>query len=107
MEQFVVWMGVVHAKDDIGSINKLFSKNGWGRLEYVREFNTLRGQGGAGGRTDVVFRWTGSQEQLAKFSTQRFALGVDAPRWLEDYLKNNADIIPRDVYMELSEKKKW
>jgi len=60
-----------------------------------------------GGRNDVVFAWSGNQQELGKFSVERLMMGADAPRWLEDYIDNNTPIIPGNVLNKLEKLRAW
>jgi len=92
---------------DQKSIDDFFKEKGWGRIKYVFQFKTLPGAGGSGGRNDVVFSWHGTQNELGKFSIQRFTMGTDAPRWLEDYMNNNHVIIPSNILDKMKKLKMW
>ena len=105
--QHVVLSGLSYSSTDQKSINDFFKEKGWGRIKYVLQFKTLPGFGGPGGRNDVVFSWHGTQKELGRFSIQRFTMGTDAPRWLEDYMNNNRIIIPSDVLDKLKKLVMW
>jgi hypothetical protein len=109
MPQYVVMQGLSFdsPKKDIKEVNKFFKEQGWGQMTYVLQFKTLPGFGGPGGRNDVVFRWSGNQQELGKFSVMRLAWGADAPRWLEDYIDNNKPIIPNQILKKLEEIREW
>ena len=111
MGQHVVLMGLTfdpNNTEHVGDIDKFFKDKGWGKLTYVMQFKTLPGHGGPGGRTDVVFEWSGTSDELGRFSVQRFGFASgDVPRWLEDYITNNEDIIPPSILNKLNPLKCW
>lgn len=106
IHQKIVFTALSGAKKDEAVVNKFFAEKKWGKVKYVQEFNTLPGKGGPGGRTDVIFDWSGTPEELSRFAVQRFGMGSNAPSWIEDYAENNRAIIPDDVYVEVKHKKK-
>ncbi len=79
--------------DDIDPINDHFKSQGWGSVSYAMQLKTLAGHGGGGGRSDVVFKWTGTSKQMGKLAVGRLMMGANAPRWLDDYMDNNKEII--------------
>ena len=107
VEQYVVWQGIVNAKNDIKHINEFFKEKGWGKLKYIMEWKTLPGFGGEGGRNDTLFLLTATPKELGSFSIQRLAWGPDTPRWLEDYIDNNMEIIPHKTLKKLEEIRMW
>jgi len=108
MTQHIVMQGLLYkGKKDENEINEFFKEKGWGKVKYKMQFKTLPGFGGPGGRTDVVFEWHASGDEFGKFSIGRFGMGANAPRWLEDYLDNNGDIVPESVYAKLKRLREW
>lgn len=105
--QHIVLQGLLYSPKDQKSINDFFKEKGWGKVKFVLQFKTLPGFGGEGGRNDVVFSWHGTRDELGKFSIQRFSMGTDAPRWLEDYLNNNRIIIPSNALEKLKKLTMW
>jgi hypothetical protein len=60
------------------------------RVRYLGTIVTLDG-----GREDAVFSL--HAEDMLKFAKGRFEMGSDdIPRWWEDYVANNRDIIPKE-----------
>jgi len=111
MIQYVVMMALAFSDEnpsrDMIPIDDFFNERDWGTLHYVMQWKTLPGHGGEGGRSDVLFKWKGTPQQLQKLAVQRFRMGPDAPRWLEDYVDNNKDIIPPDVLPKLQAMRMW
>lgn len=105
--QHVVLTGLLYSSKDQKSINDFLKEKGWGKVKFVLQFKTLPGFGGEGGRNDVVFSWHGTQKELGKFSVQRFGMGANMPRWLEDYIDNNHSIIPGNILNELKKLTMW
>mgnify|MGYP001599532134 CR=1 FL=1 len=104
--QHIVMMGLIRGREEIDEINNFFKGKGWGGVKYVMEFKTEAGQGGSGGRNDTILLWQGTGDELGKFSVQRLGL-ADPPRWLEDYIENNKDIIPSDILERLKKLTRW
>ena len=108
MSQHVVMTGLLYrGSKDMKEINDYFKERGWGKLKYKTQFKTLRGFGGEGGRSDVVFEWSGTQSELGLFSVERLMMGENAPRWLEDYIDNNKSIIPGTMLNKLEGWREW
>ena len=100
MVQYIVWTGLSNAKKDVAGINKFFKDEGWGKVKYIMEFKTVADNSGPGGRTDVVFQWTGKGNEVGKFSIGRFRMGGIS--WLGDYIANNQySLIPIHVIEKL------
>ena len=97
---YIVWTALLYSNKDITGINEFFAKQGWGQVKYVLQFKTKAGQGGEGGRNDVVFKWaTQNDNEVGKFSIERFKWG--GFHWLGDYIANNSGIIPSKVLTKL------
>lgn len=60
--------------------------------QYEGEFMTLPGQGGEGGRSDLLF-WV-SEDDVPRFALPRLYYGI---RWWDDYVNGSRDIIPADI----------
>ena len=109
-KQYIVLTGLLMSpsvKQAEAEINKSFAERDWGQVIFFTQFKTLSGQGGEGGRNDVVFSYNPmNEQQMGKFSVQRFGIGQKVS-WLEDYLDNNRGIIPGRVLVKLEEKRKW
>ncbi len=102
--QHVVFMGLLYDpknEKDANVINNFFKEKDWGTLTHITQFKTLPVQGGSTARTDVIFKWNGTIEQLGRFAVQRFCFGDNPPRWLEDYIRNYNSIIPVNILPEL------
>jgi len=109
-KQHVVLVGLTYDPKKLShkkSIDDFFKKKNWGKLTYELQFKTLPSRGGPGGRNDVVFVWSGTHDQLGRFSVQRLVMGSNAPRWLEDYIDNNREIIPASVLSRLEKLRAW
>lgn len=93
-------------KKDLDDINTFFAEKKWGKVTFVLKIKTLAGYGGEGGRIDSVFEWDGTDAEMGKLAISRFQLS-NPPRWLEDYLNNNKEIIPEDMESKLKILKAW
>lgn len=108
--QYVVLTGLLYNPDNskhVSDVANFFKEKDWGKLKYKTTIVTQPGRGGEGGRHDVVFAWSGTRTQLGKLSVQRFAMGSNAPHWLEDYIDNNKEIIPIATLKILQELRAW
>lgn len=103
--QYVVWTGLTYSVSDAKYINSFFKDKNWGKLTYKMKFKTLPGFGGSGGRSDVVFKWSGTSDQLQIFAVGRFNL--DGISWVEDYISNNRQIIPAEKLKTLKQLSSW
>ena len=83
--------GLKNQKSTESEANKFFKKQGFGTLKKVHVIKTLPGRGEKGGRTDVVFILTSPNIMKFGLSPFRFSSGTS---WIEDYIANDADIIP-------------
>lgn len=107
--QYVVLQGLIFDEKKVSSIkpiNNFFKSQKWGKLKYKTQLKTKAGQGGSGGRNDVIFAWSGTQKEMGRFAVQRFGL-EHAPRWLEDYIANNMSIIPVKKLEDLKKLTTW
>jgi hypothetical protein len=96
MTQYIVFKGLKYSgQKDEKEINKTFKKKKWGKVKFKTQFKTKAGQGGGGGRNDVVFLYSGKS---SAFYVERFQFGIS---WLGDYVNNNKDIIPEPVLSRL------
>ena len=78
-----------------------FVKQGFSKPKLIGSFKTLPGQGGKGGRNDVVIDL--KDKDIPKMAVHSFHLG-GLFSWAEDYIDNSKDIIP-DEGMKLLESK--
>lgn len=98
--QLCVWPGVLLTPDEkipttdayIQDFERIMEAHFGCRFRYEGQFKTLAGQGGEGGRNDVLFYV--HDEDIGKFTIPRLAAGI---RWWGDYINNCADITPPDV----------
>ena len=74
---------------DIAEIVDSFRKEGM-EVQYLDHYDTTAGQGGNGGRTDVVLAMT---EGLVKAALHPWHL-VGIFRWAEDYFNDSQEIVP-------------
>jgi len=100
MAQYIVWTALTYSgQKDENDINKFFKEQDWGQIKYIFQFKTRGGQGGSGGRSDVIFKWIAKGQQVGKFSVGRFQMGGIS--WLGDYIANNSDIVPPQILLKL------
>lgn len=86
--QKFVWMGTTIPPNQTEDAQDMFKNRFDVRVRYLGTIVTL------GGREDAVFSLH-AQDTL-KFAKARFQMGQDdIPRWWEDYVANNADVIPK------------
>jgi hypothetical protein len=91
--QVVLWPGVTGAKDNPAEFEQWILDEFGTRAQFLEEITTLPGDGGPGGRNDVLFAV--HHEDIAKFAVPRLAYGM---RWIEDVLKNEADRTTHSIY---------
>lgn len=89
--QLVVWRGTVVGEDKVKDFTDWMLENGF-TVKYAEEFETLPGDGGEGGRNDLLFYV--ASEDIPKFSLWRLQYGMN---WWEDYLDNSGEIVPDEV----------
>lgn len=91
--QLCVWRGCIVGKEKIKEFEESMGKEiGDSRIRYEREYLTLSGQGGEGGRNDLLF-WV-HNDDIGKFTIPRIQFGIS---WWEDHVTNNRSVIPKDV----------
>ena len=61
-------------------------------MQFEAQFKTLAGQGGEGGRNDLLVYI--HADDVGKFALWRLQYGMS---WWEDYVVNNASIIPERI----------
>lgn len=94
MGQKIVMTGLlVEGKAHWKQVEDGFKEMGFGKPKFIGKFRTLPGQGGEGGRSDVVAEVSG--KDAMKMATHPFHL-TGGFSWAEDYLANNRDIIPAE-----------
>ena len=93
--QKIVLCGILieNPEEDLAYIVNAFKEEGL-EVKYIDRFDTLPGQGGAGGRTDVVMEMTNG---IAKAAVHPWHLN-GLFRWAEDYFENNREIVPGEKY---------
>ena len=102
MTQYIIFTGLIYKGiESEKEINEFFKKERWGKVKYKNQFKTIAGQGGEGGRNDVLFKLITKKDEIGKFSVGRFRIGGIS--WLGDYVNNNKKIIP---YKELEKLRK-
>ncbi len=86
--QKFVWMGTTIPPNQTEDAQDMFKNRFDVRVRYLGTIVTL------GGREDAVFSL--HAQDMLKFATARFQMGADdIPRWWEDYVVNNVDVIPK------------
>ena len=81
-EQVCIIHGLVfESKEDIDEFVQFILDKTGTRVQYLEQVKTLPGDGGEGGRNDVLFAV--HNDDVAKFAVPRFQLGA---RWIEDTL---------------------
>jgi hypothetical protein len=84
-KQPVVWPGTLMGEGTPAEFEAFILAEFGCRAKYHGQFTTLPGDGGEGGREDLVFYV--HSEDLGKFAVPRLAYGM---RWIEDVLDNEA-----------------
>lgn len=88
-QQICVLRGVSDSLDDL---SKLIPETFDVRVQMLDEFRTRAGQGGEGGRRDVLFLI--HADDISKFAVPRLEYGIS---WWEDYLANSKSIVPPSI----------
>lgn len=93
MKQRIVMTGLLikNKKKDEKEISDFFQKKGYGKIKIVGEFKTLPGEGGEGGRNDVVAEV--ESKYIGKLAVSQMHLSGGFS-WAEDYYANHHSIIP-------------
>ena len=92
--QLCVWPGTLVGKDNIEDFEDFFKNEMGVRVKFMEEVKTLPGDGGEGGRNDVLFYI--HDEDVGKFAVPRLRMGI---RWWEDVLDNEKDkLYPQEIY---------
>jgi len=86
-------MGTLIDKDQTEDAEEMFLNKFGVRVHYLGTICTLP-LDGEGGRHDAVFSL--HLQDMGKFASARFQMGNDIPRWWEDYVANNREIIPKE-----------
>lgn len=101
--QKFVWMGTYIPENQVAYTQEFFLDTIGVRVRYLGTIVTLPPRGfvavgnenlGWGGRCDAVFAL--HPQDTGKFAYARFQMGTDIPRWWEDYVANNREIIPKE-----------
>lgn len=85
-KQVAVWRGVIVGADKVAEFEQFMLDNTGTRIQYLEEVTTRPGQGGPGGRNDVLFAI--HDEDIPKFALRRFKFGDGSPAWIEDLFGN-------------------
>lgn len=88
-QQICVLRGVSDSLEDLG---KLIPETFDVRIQMLDEFKTRAGQGGDGGRRDVLFLI--HSDDISKFAVSRLGCGIS---WWEDYLAGSKSIVPPSI----------
>jgi len=73
-----------------------FLEFGWGEPKIIKAFKTKPGEGGPGGRSDVLIEV--EDEAVMKMAAHPMHINGKFS-WDDDYLANNREIIPEEVVM--------
>ena len=95
----LVLRGLKNNKATESDANKFFKKEGFGSVKKVMAIKTLAGNGGSGGRSDIVFVLTSPNIMKFGLSPFRFSSGAS---WGSDYIDNDNDIIPEKDKVKLN-----
>jgi hypothetical protein len=90
--QLVIWRGTIVGEENIKEFEEFFHDEGF-RVKYATEFKTLAGNGGEGGRQDVLFYI--HDEDVKKFAMYR--LKREGMSWWEDAIDNENKIFPERI----------
>lgn len=82
---------LVENKEHLKQLENGFKKLGFGRPKLVCKFKTLAGEGGEGGRSDVLVEV--EDKYVAKMATHPMHLSGGFS-WFNDYWDNHKSIIP-------------
>ena len=94
-KQLVIWRGTIVGEENIEDFEKFFHDEGFS-VKYATEFETLAGNGGEGGRKDVLFYVHG--KDIQKFTM--FRLKFEGMSWWEDAIDNEGEIFPERILNE-------
>lgn len=85
---------LVRNKKEWKQVEDGFKENGFKAPKLVKQFKTLSGHGGEGGRNDVIADVV--NKDVSKLAIHPFHLnGLFS--WADDYVANNREIIPKEV----------
>ena len=88
-EQVCVLRGITDSLEDLA---KIIPETFDIRIRMLEAFETKAGNGGEGGRRDVLFSI--HSDDIGKFAVPRLEYGIS---WWEDYLRNSKRIVPAEV----------
>ena len=93
--QIVVFHGLLLPEDQREDFEEFCKTQLGAEMKYLDEYTTLPGEGGEGGRTDVMVRI--KQDAIPSYAVARFQHGDMTGRWWEDVVDNNKAIIPKET----------
>lgn len=94
-QKIVMYGLLVETKEQLKQLEDGFKELGFHKPTLVGTFKTLPGQGGKGGRSDVVVAI--NNKDIPKLAISRLHLNGGFS-WEEDYLANNITIVPSKAY---------
>lgn len=101
MQRIVMTGLLVRNKKELKQVVDAFKEEGFRSPKLIKTFKTLPGEGGPGGRSDIIFDI--ADIDVSKLAVHPFHLnGLFS--WGDDYLANNRDIIPEKVLSLLTDK---
>jgi hypothetical protein len=95
MTKIVMTGLLVETKEHSRQLEDGFKKMGFHKPNFIGKFKTLAGEGGEGGRSDVVLAV--HDKDITRLAVSPFHLSGGFS-WAEDYLTNHKSIIPKNAY---------
>jgi len=86
---------LLKTKKHLQQLEDGFKKLGFGKPKVVGQYETLKGHGGDGGRSDVVLEV--DNKYMGKMAVHSFHLSGGF-RWADDYWNYNKDIVPENSH---------
>lgn len=103
MKQKIVFTGLLlETKEHIKELEAGFKEMGFHKPKLIGKFKTLAGEGGAGGRSDVVLAVNDKDITKLAVSPMHLQGGFS---WEEDYISNHKNLIPYSAYKFFDELK--
>ena len=103
MQRIVMTGLLVRNKKEWKQITDEFNKERFDTPKLIKVFKTLPGNGGEGGRSDVIVDVY--DVDVCRLAIHPFHLG-GLFSWAEDYIVHNRDIVPKNILRYFAEDKK-
>jgi len=95
MQKIVMCGLLVENKKHLKELEDGFKEMGFHKPKLIGKFKTMPGEGGVGGRSDIVLAV--DRKDINKLAISSFHLGGGFS-WSDDYIANHRDIIPHEAY---------